>query len=82
MKRRFDDAGTGLTRPQYIELLAQRSEPQATFGGARARVQNTLVAGGLSAYFDVGDDGQLVASSGRGPDRCCIALVEPRNTTR
>lgn len=47
-----------LTKPQERELLAQERVPQETYGSARARVQNTLVAKGLSEFTE--GDGSVV----------------------
>ena len=51
---------TRLTQPQFDELDRQEDEPQPCYGAARTRVQNALVARGLSVYLD--DDGETTTS--------------------
>jgi hypothetical protein len=66
-----------LTKPQQRELLYLAGHDQVTFGNARARVQNKLVAMGLARFLDVDgiavcritDAGRKAWMVGRAPPR-------------
>lgn len=51
-----------LTRAQAEELLLQAKKPQDTYGRSRTRVQNNLVAKGLSIFRD--DQGRATRPNG------------------
>lgn len=59
-----------LTRSQIEELKAQLKEPQPTYGRHRAKVQNRLVAAGLSVMRD----GRLYNPDDSW-DVCCITYL-------
>lgn len=70
-----------LTGAQERELKALADKPQATYGSARARVQNNLVSMGLADYVDL--DGERVPYTMMTPrshlaDRCVITELGRR----